>query len=172
MINSFDRALNFVLKWEGGYVDHPQDPGGATNRGVTQSVYDSYRERNNKSRQSVRQLTDNEMHDIYKKEYWDKLQCDILPPKLAIALFDCGVNTGNKRAIKQLQGVLGIAVDGRVGDQTRQAWQTADGTAIDKFMQVRREYYVNLGKNYKFKVFLKGWLNRWVDLARYLQYMG
>jgi len=75
-------ALKFTLRWEGGYVNHPADPGGATNKGVTKKVYDAYRAGKGLGRNDVRNITDDEVHDIYKHGYWAKAKC----PSLAVDL--------------------------------------------------------------------------------------
>ena len=105
---NFDKSLALVLVHEGGYVNHPKDPGGATNRGVTQAVYDAYRKTRGKAGQSVKFITDEEVNAIYKFQYWDRVQGDLLPAGLDYAVFDFAVNSGVGRASKYLQAVPDI----------------------------------------------------------------
>lgn len=99
----FDRALSFVLLWEGGYSNHPDDPGGATNRGITQSTYNRWRKSKNLPEQDVRNITDDEVKAIYYEWYWKPLQVDDANPALAIIAFDSAVNHGVNQAKQWLQ---------------------------------------------------------------------
>ena len=92
MKENYAQALKQVLKYEGGYVDHPKDPGGPTNKGVTQAVYDSWRKSQNFSTQSVRAIADSEVAAIYKNLYWDRVSGDNLPDGVDFAVFDYAVN--------------------------------------------------------------------------------
>lgn len=121
MKENYAQALKQVLKYEGGYVDHPKDPGGPTNKGVTQAVYDSWRKSQNLPTQSVRNISDPEVATIYKNLYWDAISGDSLPAGVDFAVFDYAVNSGVSRAAKTLQAVVGVAQDGQIGPQTIQA---------------------------------------------------
>lgn len=127
---SFTDALAFTLAYEGGYSDHPRDPGGATNRGITQRKLDEvravYRAAATTFPASVRDLTPEQTAWIYRTEYWDRLSCDGLPGPLALVVFDAGVNCGIGRAARWLQQALRVKVDGVVGAQTIAAAQAAD----------------------------------------------
>lgn len=118
MSKIFSDVLPLVLAHEGGYVNHPKDPGGATNKGITQAVYDSYRRNRGASLQSVKSITRAEIHDIYKRQYWDMCNADELPAGLDYAVFDYAVNSGTNRAVKDLQRTVGAKVDGQVGEET------------------------------------------------------
>lgn len=121
-------SLKLVLAHEGGFVNHPKDPGGATNKGVTQATYDAYRENKGLAPRSVRSITSAELADIYDKQFWDRAKCDDLPAGVDYAVFDYSVNSGPSRAIKDLQRTLNanaaynlpqkLAVDGVPGDRT------------------------------------------------------
>ena len=124
MKENYPQALKQVLKYEGGYVDHPQDPGGPTNKGVTQAVYDDWRKSQNLSTQSVRNISDSEVAAIYKNLYWDRISGDNLPSGVDFAVFDYAVNSGVSKAAKTLQGVVGVTQDGQIGPQTIQATKT------------------------------------------------
>ena len=124
MKENYAQALKQVLKYEGGYVDHPKDPGGPTNKGVTQAVYDSWRKTQNLPTQSVRNINDSEVAAIYKNLYWDRISGDDLPSGVDFAVFDFAVNSGVSRAAKTLQGIVGVTQDGQIGPATIQATKT------------------------------------------------
>ena len=124
MKENYPQALKQVLKYEGGYVDHPKDPGGPTNKGVTQAVYDDWRKSQNLPTQSVRNIADSEVAAIYKNLYWDRISGDLLPSGVDFAVFDYAVNSGVSRAAKTLQGVVGVTQDGQIGPATIQATKT------------------------------------------------
>ena len=124
MKENYAQALKQVLKYEGGYVDHPKDPGGPTNKGVTQAVYDNWRKSQTLSIQSVRAIADSEVAAIYKNLYWDRVSGDLLPSGVDFAVFDFAVNSGVSRAAKTLQAVVGVTQDGVIGPATIQATKT------------------------------------------------
>jgi len=159
---AFAAALPFVLRWEGGYVDHPNDPGGRTNKGVTQKSYDGWRTRRGLPVQHVRQITDAEVHAIYEADYWLPPRCELLSMKLDIVQFDTAVNMGVGRAVRFLQASVGCGVDGAFGDGTARAVADCDPRAtLAKYCDVRADYYRRLiEKNPKLAVFRKGWNNR------------
>ncbi|MFA5897870.1 MAG: glycoside hydrolase family 108 protein [Hyphomicrobium sp.] len=123
--HQFERALREVLKHEGGYVNHPKDPGGATNKGITQRVYDDYRKSIAASTRSVKFLTEGEIGYIYRAKYWNLIKGDTLPPGLNYVVFDGAVNSGCAQSAKWLQRALrphyAGAVDGLIGPGTLQA---------------------------------------------------
>jgi lysozyme family protein len=110
--------LAVTLEFEGGFVNHPKDPGGATNRGVTQAVYDTWRVANGKTRQSVKFIASAEVEKIYSSRYWNAVQGDALPIGVDLTVFDYGVNSGPSRAVKDVQRVVGAKVDGKIGSET------------------------------------------------------
>ena len=124
MKENYPQALKQVLKYEGGYVDHPKDPGGPTNKGVTQAVYDNWRKSQNLAIQSVRAIADSEVAAIYKNLYWDRVSGDLLPSGVDFAVFDFAVNSGVSRAAKMLQSVVGVTQDGQIGPATILATKT------------------------------------------------
>lgn len=166
MTAAFPGCLRFVLDKEGGFVDHPNDKGGATNKGVTQAVYDAWRRRRSLLPQSVRLITDDEVAAIYKREYWDRVGGDQLPAPLALAVFDGAVNSGVSRAARWLQRACGTVVDGVVGPGTLAAAKKAveRGGALNLALDIvtmRREFYYDIvDANPSQKVFLRGWINR------------
>lgn len=158
----FETALKFTLKFEGGYVNHPNDPGGETNKGVTRLVYDAYRRSKGLPMQTVKLITDHEVIDIYKSRYWAEAKCDAMPEQVAIAMFDAAVNTGVKRASILLQRALGVVDDGVIGPKTLTAIKAAEPHQLAiKMIDERDKFYQSLVANKaNFSVFLKGWLNR------------
>ena len=156
MNNNFEKALALVLEHEGGYVDHPKDPGGATNRGVTQAVYNAYRKVRGRGIQSVKFITEDELRAIYKFQYWDKVHGDFLPTGLDYAVFDFAVNSGVSRASKYLQAVLGVAQDGQIGARTLAAI-TSPVKTINALCDRRMGFLRNLGT---FLTFGNGWTRR------------
>lgn len=122
----FQRALERVLQHEGGYSNHPRDPGKRTMRGVTEKVFHSYLKRRGKEKRDVKTITDEEIQDIYRRQYWDKVSADELPEGLAYTVFDAAVNSGPRQSVKWLQRALGVADDGIVGEQTLEAAEECD----------------------------------------------
>lgn len=118
MNSNFEKSLALVLEHEGGFIYDKHDKGGATNKGVTQSVYDGYRSIRGRGRQSVKFITDEELRAIYKLQYWDRVHGDFLPNGLDYAMFDFAINSGVGRASKYLQAVLGVPQDGVIGART------------------------------------------------------
>lgn len=161
-MSAFDQALKFVLRWEGGFVDHPADPGGRTNRGVTQKVYDDWRQRKGLPRRDVRLLETAELSSIYSGNYWLPPRCDLLRTPLDLVQFDTAVNMGVGRAVRFLQASAGCGIDGDFGPGTQRAVAQCDtGTLLGDYCQRRETYYRTLvQKNHKLSIFLKGWLNR------------
>ena len=81
---AFNASLPFILRWEGGFVDHPADPGGRTNKGVTQRVYDAWRRRQGLPQRDVKLIEDGEVHTIYESGYWIPPRCDLLAQPLGL----------------------------------------------------------------------------------------
>ena len=159
---SFGSSLRFVLRWEGGFVDHPDDPGGRTNKGVTQAVYNDWRAAQGLPAQDVKLITDADVQAIYEANYWQRAFCNELQTPLSLVHFDTAVNMGVKRAIRFLQHSAGCGVDGDFGEGTRKAVGNCDqGTAVIEYCSARETYYRTLAtEKPKLAIFLKGWLNR------------
>jgi lysozyme family protein len=158
MRDRFTACLAETLRWEGGWSNHPADPGGPTMKGIIQRVYDAWREKNNKPRQSVRFITADEVEAIYRENYWALVRGDELPPGLDLAVFDFGVNSGPARAVRYLQGVLGVPADGHMGPITLKAAADADTReTVAKLMAARRKFLRQIPYR---KPFLAGWLRR------------
>jgi lysozyme family protein len=159
MKEEFPKALHAVLAHEGGWANHPKDPGGATMKGVTQRVYDASRDRAGLPRQSVRLISKDEIHAIYKRQYWDAIKGDDLPAGVAYAVFDFAVNSGPGRAAKSLQRALGLTADGMVGMATVAAANAhPDHDAlIEGISRDRQRFYEALPT---FRHFGRGWSRR------------
>ena len=155
-------ALPLVLKYEGGFVNDPDDRGGATNKGITQKVYDDYRKDKGLDENSVRDISDSEVEEIYYNGYWLAGKCDKLSPKLSIIHFDTCVNTGVRQASKFLQRAANVPDDGIIGFQTLSAVsQMDDNYLASKYLEKRRDFYNYLAnKNASQQKFLNGWLSR------------
>jgi len=162
MVERFSHWLSLVLVHEGGYVNHPSDPGGATNKGVTQAVYDTYRRRQGKPTQSVKHITAAELVAIYRRDYWDKIKGDDLPAGLDYAVFDFAVNSGITRAAQYLQRLVGVKDDGKIGPKTLEAVSMHDRKQlINRLCDKRLSFLRGLGT---FSVFGKGWTRRVEDV--------
>ena len=155
-MSNYNECLKIILMHEGGYVNHPKDPGGETNLGVTKRVYEEWG-----GTKEMKDLTVEDVEPIYKKNYWDKIKGDDLPDGLDLCVFDFGVNAGPGRAAKFLQKLLGVTQDGGIGPQTLGALQSAIGEdkvtqtreMIEKYQSMRQEYYEGLST---FDTFGKG----------------
>lgn len=158
MKSNFDKSLSAVLVHEGGYVNHPRDPGGATNKGVTQAVYDGYRSRRGLERQTVKMISNGEVGDIYKYQYWDAVRGDELPSGVDYCVFDFAVNSGVSRAAKYLQAAVGVKQDGKIGFATLDAVNTASASGtITAICDARIAFLKNLGT---WDTFGRGWAAR------------
>ena len=153
---NFDASLAAVLVSEGGFSNDPKDPGGATNKGVTQAVYDAWRVDHGLFSQSVRAITPAEICAVYKRRYWDAVAGDQLPSGLDYCLFDFAVNSGPKRAAKYLQEAVMVDADGAIGPATLAAIGSARD-AIDAVCDMRLAFLRGLAT---FGHFGKGWTAR------------
>jgi len=157
MQSNFDQALALVLKSEGGYVNHPSDPGGETNLGVTKRVWEQYIGRACKPGE-MHTLTPEQVGPLYRKNYWDLMFCDELPSGVDYAVFDFAVNAGPQQAKKTLQRALGVTPDGAIGPLTIAAIKAADGPKLLRAFSAEKEkFYRGLTT---FATFGKGWMNR------------
>lgn len=162
----FDICLDEVLRHEGGYADHPADPGGATNMGITHKTLARWRQVSpwwKLPKSDIQQLKRAEAARIYRASYWDRCKAGQLPPGLDLALFDFAVNSGPDRAIRTLQAELGVAADGQIGPLTLAAVQTRAAGALATALCDRRLAF--LRRLPTFAVFGKGWASR-VDAVR------
>lgn len=167
--DAFKTALQFTLKWEGGYS--PNDVGGAVNRGITQATYDTYRQSKSLSIQTVSKITEAEVEEAYLELFWKPCKADLMCLPLAIIHFDTAVNFGVTGSTEFLQEALGgVPVDGEFGPKTMAALQQANNLETAKrYCQRRLDYRQQRVKTSpSHKIFLEGWLNRDKDLLRFI----
>jgi lysozyme family protein len=174
-MSRFDECLKFVLQREGGYVNHPNDRGGATNKGIVQRVYDLYRANKKQEPMSVQHITDEEVAEIYRNDYWRPIKADNLPAPIDLVVFDAAVNHGVRQASKFLQRSLGVGDDGVIGPKTIEAVHNdvaagmTQKVAQDIIVQ-RSYFYDRLVQNDPSQsVFRKGWNNRLVELGHQVE---
>lgn len=157
MKKNFKKCLKMLLEHEGGFVNHPEDPGGATNLGVTKATYQAYVGRH-VSMQEMRDLTVEDVEPIYRKRYADAVKFDELSSGVDWATLDFAVNSGPGRAAKALQGCVGATQDGAIGPKTLATVKKADPQKVIKDLhRARQEFYEGLKT---FKTFGKGWTRR------------
>jgi lysozyme family protein len=157
MQSNWIKCLETILHHEGGYVNHPKDPGGETNLGVTKRVYEDFG-----GTKDMKDLTREDVEPIYKKNYWDRVKGDDLPAGLDLCVFDFGVNAGTGRAAKYLQTMIGTVADGGIGPNTLKKlgeYVEEHGVedTIKNYQSDRQKYYESLST---FDTFGKGWTRR------------
>jgi len=137
-MNNFEFALSILWPEEGKFSNTPGDRGGRTMYGVTQAVFDEWRDFRGMPRADVATCTREEAHDLYQKMFWRKAHCDEMPKRLATMVFDIAVNSGPHMAIVLLQRAVGADDDGQWGDQTKQRVDsaTADSSIEDNTLRV------------------------------------
>lgn len=154
---NYNKCLETILHHEGGYVNHPKDPGGETNLGVTKRVYEEWG-----GDKDMKDLLVEDVAPIYKKNYWDKVKGDSLPDGLDLCVFDFGVNAGPGRSAKYLQNMIGTVADGGIGPNTlKKVDEYVDKhglvNTIVNFQSARQSYYEQLST---FETFGRGWTRR------------
>lgn len=149
MNETFKQGLKFVLKWEGGYVNNPNDKGGATNKGITQNTYNSWLKSQGKAGKDVRNITDSEVEQIYYKNYWLAAGCDKMSKDFALLAFDTAVNMGVSRV--------------------NEFMKAAQWLYPDKYILARAEKYNEFANVTSQRGFLHGWLNRLFDLKKEIE---
>jgi len=146
---TFDQAFERLLGHEGGYVDHPSDPGGETNWGISHRSYPEL---------DIKTLTQDAAKAIYRRDYWDRVRCDDLPDDLRFALFDAAVNSGTRRAVIWLQKAVDAEEDGVIGPETLQAVaRAAPGRTVRVYNGQRLQFMASLPTWPRFG---RGWANR------------
>ena len=157
MQDNYEHCLEMILHHEGGYVNHPKDPGGETNLGVTKRVYEEWG-----GEKDMVDLLVEDVAPIYQKNYWDRCKCDDLPSGFDLCVFDFAVNAGPSRSAKFLQRLIGTTVDGGIGPNTLKAVdnyveEVGLESAIEDYQSARQEYYEALDT---FDTFGRGWTRR------------
>jgi lysozyme family protein len=151
-------CLDITLKHEGGWADHPKDPGGATMKGVTLATYRRYFPGATKAQ--LRAISDANLQRIYRDGFWNPINGELLPWGLDLAVFDYGVNSGPSRAAKALQAIVGVPQDGKVGAKTLAAVMGVK-TTIQKLCAKRLGFVQGLKT---WSAFGKGWARRIADI--------
>ena len=157
MKHNWEKSLEVILHHEGGYVNHPKDPGGETNMGVTKRVYEDFG-----GTKDMKELTKEDVEPIYKKNYWDRVKGDDLPEGLDLMIFDFAVNAGTGRAAKFIQRLVNTTVDGGIGPNTLgkiKEYVITYGIeeTISSYALMRQNYYESLST---FDTFGRGWTRR------------
>ena len=157
MNRNWNKSFDLVIVNEGGYVDNKLDPGGATNWGCTQAVWEGYIG-HKVSVDDMKALTKEDVKPLYKKRSWDAIHGDAIPSGLDYCLFDCAINSGVNRSAKIIQEIVGVFADGAIGNNTVSAiTQLNPVTAINEFCDKRQAFLESLKT---FPVFGKGWSKR------------
>jgi len=161
MKENWEQCFALVLKHEGGFVNHPKDPGGMTNLGVTRTNWELFLD-HDVTEADMRALTPEMVKPFYKKNYWDRIRGDELPSGVDYAAYDLAVNSGTGRAAKYLQQIAGVTADGVIGPRSMEAIQKCDAEdVVDEICNMRMTFLKNLGT---FDTFGKGWTTRVNDV--------
>ena len=154
---NFDQAFDILLGHEGGYSDHPADPGGKTRFGITEAVA-----REAGYRGDMRELPLDLAKRIYKDRYWDAVRAEELPEAIRYAVFDAAVNSGPRQAIRWLQRAVGVRDDGVIGPITLGAVRATDPQVLLRRMLSARLRFMTGLSNWP--AFGRGWARRIADL--------
>jgi lysozyme family protein len=166
-MDRFSEIMQTVLKWEGGFVNHPHDPGGATNFGITHKVLAEWRGVASVTPNEVKNMSKEEAIAIFRDRYWTKIKGDRLPPPIDFIVMDGAVNHGVPNMLRMLQEAVGVAASGQMGDDTISAvtaQTTTQESVIDlavKLADARKARYTNHPKS---QHFIRGWRNRLNDV--------
>lgn len=152
-MSDFNKSFDRLIGHEGGYVNHPADPGGETNWGVTKRTAQA-----NGYTGNMRAMTREQAKSIYKSAFWDRVKADTLDDAVAYQLFDACVNHGIGNGVRMMQRAVGVADDGIVGNITLNTLHSTSPTDfIMRFNAQRLTFYTNLST---FSTFGKGWVRR------------
>lgn len=169
MKSNFDESLALVLKHEGGFVNHPRDPGGETNMGVTKRTWEEWTGKRIPPG-SLKTLTVADVAPLYKEKYWDRVRGDDLPSGVDYAVFDFAVNSGPGRAIRMLQQIVGVTADGVIGPKTLAAVRGMNPRdLIDEICDKRLAFLQGLPT---WPTFGRGWSRRVADVEKTAFYMA
>lgn len=158
MDDLFPTCLSFTLAQEGGFVDDPRDPGGATFRGITLASLREYLRASNTPPAVLKGLDAKTIAAIYRARFWAPMRCGMLPAGIDLMIFDHGVNAGASRPVPMMQDVLGVAGDGHIGPVTLEAIGLWPALNLIGTLRDRQEQYYRALK--MFGTFGHGWLNR------------
>lgn len=162
MKENFDAALKAILHHEGGFVNHPKDPGGMTNLGVTKRVWEEWTG-HEVDEKAMRALTPEVVAPMYKAKYWDRIRGDDLPTGVDYIVFDAAINSGPGRAAKWLQQTVGAVPDGAIGAGTL-GKVAAMGAAeiVEKYQETRLAFLQSLPT---WDTFGRGWGRRVAEVG-------
>lgn len=172
MESRFNHCLEFVLSREGGFVNDPHDRGGATNKGITQAVYDDWRTKHDLPTRSVADLNMDEIRTIYRTNYWEVSRCGTIPEPIDMFVFDSAVQHGPRKAIQFIQRAMGVQDTGYFGPLTIKALlREIEAGEVRILAQAcmahRRDFYAGIIKNDPTqKRFERGWENRMLALGK------
>lgn len=161
-IMSFDELLTELLRHEGGYSNHSADRGGATNFGITQTVFSEWLAQQKQGWRDVRTLTKDEVARIYFSQYWLPAKCADIPPGLRGVHFDTAVNHGVGRAARLLQEAVGVTADGVIGPKTKEALAASDTELVKaRYVNLRYRFYGRIIQRDRSQLaFITGWMTR------------
>lgn len=168
-VTAFHRIMEFVLAHEGGYVDHPDDPGGETNFGISKRSHPDL---------DIKSLTREGAKEIYREGYWATVRGESFPACVSLTLLDYAIHSGPSMSAKALQEVVSTKQDGRIGPKTIEATATlcaAIGarSVAQKHNRVRVEHLVRLASSrHSMRPFLLGWMYRLTDMAAEIEREG
>mgnify|MGYP001178117369 CR=1 FL=1 len=174
MDENFKKVVARTLRWEGGFVDNPNDPGGRTNKGITQKEYTRYLTEKGRPPADVKEISDDDVTNIYYNDYFLQVHSNLFANNIKVQwkVFDIGVNMGVTRALKFVQTCIAVVADGQFGAKSEAALieyqQLPDwGESMMESLVTRQaERYKYLAvTNPKLEVFLKGWLRRAADVG-------
>lgn len=153
---SFDTCFDRLIGHEGGYVNHPKDPGGETHWGISKRAYPDV---------NIKTLTREGARVMYERDFWTRIHGNELADGVAWQVFDFAVNSGIETAIRYLQRAIGVADDGHWGPISRQTAAALDESDIIlRFVAERLDFYTRLST---WPTFGKGWARRCADNLRY-----
>ena len=163
MESNFEQCLEWLLEHEGGFVNHPDDPGGMTNKGITAATYARWLSEvmdvtSEMTEDRMRNIPDSHVEKIYRQEYWNKVSGDELPRGLDWSIFDWAVNSGTGRAARALQREIGVAADGAIGPMTMAAVRQKNTPELIEGIFTRRQAFYERLRT--FDTFGKGWTKR------------
>lgn len=151
-MTAFERALELVLRHEGGYVNDPHDPGGETKYGISKRAYPN---------EDIRNMTQDRAAQIYRADYWTPIRGNDLPESVAPMVFSMAVNMGVRVAIKHLQYCLGVQSDGIIGPKTLAALDRASVSRVR--VMLLQEWILGYTDRVGFPRYGRGWVRRAVE---------
>lgn len=157
---TFEQSVQIVLMHEGGFVDHPNDPGGVTKYGISKRAF---------PKEDIQNLSLERAKELYKKHYWDICECDSLPAFTRLIVFDCAVNQGTGRAVLFLQRIGNVTADGIIGPRTIASVSKIDPMEFIYYYHDRR--FNAYASNPNWNVFGKGWIKR-LNHISYIAYVA